>query len=95
MRVFREVNKPQGGHLFVITSLVGLKSMTGTGFYSATKHGQACSCQVARDPSSPLRLPLGDDAVGLGSGKSADLSDAALRGAAFSEAVEFNTNRVI
>lgn len=40
-RVFREVNKPQGGHLFVITSLVGLKSMAGTGFYSASKHGQA------------------------------------------------------
>lgn len=40
-RVFREVNKPQGGHLFVITSLVGVKSMAGTGFYSASKHGQA------------------------------------------------------
>lgn len=41
VRVFREVNKPQGGHLFVISSLVGLKSMAGTGFYSAAKHGQA------------------------------------------------------
>ena len=41
VRVFREVNKPQGGHLFVISSLVGLKSMAGTGFYSASKHGQA------------------------------------------------------
>lgn len=39
VRVFREVNKPQGGHLFVISSLVGLKSMAGTGFYSASKHG--------------------------------------------------------
>ena len=39
VRVFREVNKPQGGHLFVITSLVGLKSMAGTGFYAASKHG--------------------------------------------------------
>ena len=41
VRVFREVNKPQGGHLFVISSLVGLKSIAGTGFYSASKHGQA------------------------------------------------------
>ena len=44
VRVFREVNKPQGGHLFVITSLVGLKPMAGTGFYAATKHGQASLC---------------------------------------------------
>lgn len=43
VRVFREVNKPQGGHLFVISSLVGLKAMAGTGFYSASKHGQASS----------------------------------------------------
>ena len=40
VRVFREVNKPQGGHLFVITSLVGLKAIAGTGFYSASKHGK-------------------------------------------------------
>ena len=44
VRVFREVNEPRGGHLFVITSLVGLKAMAGTGFYAATKHGQACLC---------------------------------------------------
>ena len=40
VRVFREVNKPQGGHLFVISSLVGLKAIAGTGFYAASKHGQ-------------------------------------------------------
>ena len=45
VRVFREVNKPQGGHLFVISSLVSLNPMAGTGFYSASKHGQALSCQ--------------------------------------------------
>lgn len=45
VRVFREVNKPQGGHLFVISSLVGLKSMAGTGFYSASKQGQDSSCR--------------------------------------------------
>ena len=41
VRVFREVNKPQGGHLFVVSSLVGIKSMAGAGFYSASKHGRA------------------------------------------------------
>jgi len=44
VQVFREVNKPQGGHLFVVSSLVGLKPMAGTGFYSASKHGQAFLC---------------------------------------------------
>ena len=41
VRVFREVNKPQGGHLFVVSSIVGLKPMAGTGYYSASKYGQA------------------------------------------------------
>lgn len=45
--------------------------------------------QVARDPNPPLRLPLGEDAVGLASSKSADLSEAARRGGVFSEAVKF------
>lgn len=45
VQVFREVNKPQGGHLFVVSSLVGLKPMAGAGFYSASKHGQAFLCQ--------------------------------------------------
>lgn len=48
VRVFREVNVPQGGHLFVITSLIGLKPMPGTGFYSASKHGQTFSLYVDR-----------------------------------------------
>ena len=39
VRVFREVNKPQGGHLFVVSSIVGLKPMAGTGYYSASKYG--------------------------------------------------------
>ena len=46
VRVFREVNEPQGGHLFVISSLVGFKSMAGSGFYSASKHGQAFLHQI-------------------------------------------------
>ena len=45
VRVFRDVNEPRGGHLFVITSLVGLKAMAGTGFYAATKHGQTSLCR--------------------------------------------------
>ena len=55
VRVFREVNKPQGGHLFVISSLVGLKSMAGTGFYSASKHGQALLIPK-QDPSCSSSL---------------------------------------
>ena len=50
--------------------------------------------QVSRDANPPLRLPLGEDAVGLAISKSTDLSDAARRGAVFSEAVKFNSNRV-
>jgi len=46
VRVFREVNKPQGGHLFVVSSIVGLKPMAGTGYYSASKYGQAPQCPI-------------------------------------------------
>ena len=58
VRVFREVNEPRGGHLFVITSLVGLKAMAGTGFYAATKHGQARLCQY--------QVPLVDHPYSVG-----------------------------
>ena len=51
--------------------------------------------QVARDPSPPLRLPLGEDAVGFASGRSADLSTAAQKGGVFSEVVKFTSDRVI
>lgn len=51
--------------------------------------------QVARDPNPPLRLPLGEDAVGFASGRSAGLSEAAQRGGAFSEAVKFSSGRVV
>ncbi|KAF9652802.1 NAD(P)-binding protein [Thelephora ganbajun] len=168
VRVFREVNKPQGGHLFVISSLVGLQPMAGTGFYSASKHAlegvtealnlelhpswgikitivepgcfrtkaikenlkvlaphpaysddclaskqlrnflpaiatnndpqklsELLYLQVARDSNPPLRLPLGEDAVVVVSGRSADLSKAAQTGGVFSEAVKFSSDRVI
>lgn len=51
VRVFREVNKPQGGHLFVMSSLVGLKPIAGAGFYSASKHGQASSRENPTPPT--------------------------------------------
>ena len=51
--------------------------------------------QVARDPKPPFRLPLGEDAVGFASGRSADLSTAARKGGVFSEAVKFSSDRVI
>ena len=51
--------------------------------------------QVARDPNPPFRLPLGEDAVGFASGRSADLSKAAQKGGAFSEAVKFSGDGVI
>lgn len=51
--------------------------------------------QVARDPDPPLRLPLGEDAVGLASGKSADLSEAVQKGSVFSETVKFASGRVV
>ena len=54
VRVFREVNKPQGGHLFVVSSLVGIKPMAGAGFYSASKHGRAFLC---RNPAPLVHRP--------------------------------------
>jgi hypothetical protein len=46
--------------------------------------------QIARDPDPPFRLPLGEEAVGFASGRSADLSEAARKGGVFSEAVKFS-----
>ena len=51
--------------------------------------------QVARDPNPPFRLPLGEDAVGFASARSADLSTAAQKGGVFSEVVKFSSDRVI
>ena len=51
--------------------------------------------QVARDPNPPLRLPLGEDAVGFASGRSADLLTAVQNGGVFSEAVKFSSDQVI
>jgi hypothetical protein len=51
--------------------------------------------QVSRDPNPPLRLPLGEDAIGLAASKFADLTKAAEVGGVFSEAVKFSTNRAM
>lgn len=51
--------------------------------------------QISRDPNPPLRLPLGEDAVGLATSKFGDLAQAAEVGGAFSEAVKFSSNRVM
>ena len=59
VRVFREINRPQGGHLFVVSSLVGLKSMAGTGFYSATKHGQVFFLRRNRVPLAHRPCSIG------------------------------------
>jgi len=165
VRVFREVNRPQGGHLFVVSSSVGLKPMAGTGFYSASKHAlegvteamnmelhpswnikitiiepgsfrtnaigeslkvlpphpaysdgclpskqlrdflpvfttnndpqklsEVVYFQISRNPKPPLRLPLGEDAVGLATSKFVDLTEAADIGGVFSEALKFSSN---
>ena len=39
VRFFRDENKPQGGRLVVVSSIVGLAAAPGLGHYTATKHG--------------------------------------------------------
>ena len=50
--------------------------------------------QVSRDPNPSLRLPMGEDAVGFASDRSADLSKAAQTGEIFSEAAKFSGDRI-
>lgn len=42
IRVFREVNKPQGGRLLNISSTTGFAPMPGTLYYVASKFGMCC-----------------------------------------------------
>ena len=51
--------------------------------------------QVSRDPNPPFRLPLGEEAVGLATNKSADLAKAVETGGVFTEAVKFSNNRAM
>ena len=39
VRFFREVNKPQGGRLWNVSSLAGILPFAALGYYSASKHG--------------------------------------------------------
>lgn len=39
VRFLREVNKPQGGKLWTISSVAGFSSVASLGYYSASKHG--------------------------------------------------------
>ena len=39
VRFFREVNKPQGGKLWNMSSIAGIISFAAMGYYSASKHG--------------------------------------------------------
>jgi len=43
VRFFREINKPVGGRLITITSIVATVTSPGLGFYGAAKHGKADS----------------------------------------------------
>ena len=39
IRFFREVNKPQGGRLWNVSSIAGIFPFASLGYYSASKHG--------------------------------------------------------
>ena len=39
IRFFREVNRPQGGRLWNISSIAGIFPFASLGYYSASKHG--------------------------------------------------------
>jgi len=40
IRFFREVNKPQGGKLWNVSSMAGILPVATLGYYSASKHGK-------------------------------------------------------
>lgn len=39
IRFFREVNRPQGGRLWTVSSIAGILPFASLGYYSASKHG--------------------------------------------------------
>jgi len=41
VRFFREVNEPQGGKLWNISSMTGILPIAALGYYSASKHGNS------------------------------------------------------
>lgn len=40
VKFFREVNKPIGGRLLTVSSIVGIKAMAVIGYYGASKYGE-------------------------------------------------------
>ncbi|KAJ7187080.1 NAD(P)-binding protein [Mycena filopes] len=59
VRVFREVNKPMGGKLFVVSSMFGVDAPPGAGFYAATKFAtEAVTDSLAKelDPEWNIKI---------------------------------------
>jgi len=54
VRFFREVNKPQGGRLWNVSSLAGILPIATVGYYSASKHGKTSG--VVLDEHRPIDL---------------------------------------
>lgn len=48
IRFFREVNKPQGGRLWNVSSIAGIFPFASLGYYSASKHGNL-PCAIGRN----------------------------------------------
>ncbi|KAK7444363.1 hypothetical protein VKT23_015381, partial [Stygiomarasmius scandens] len=61
VRVFREMNKPQGGHFIQITSIVGIVASAALGYYTASKHaleGALESMSKEFDPRWNIKLSI-------------------------------------
>ena len=57
VRFFREVNKPQGGRLWNVSSMAGIFPIAALGYYSASKHGIVPKI-VCEDHSVTDLLPI-------------------------------------
>jgi len=49
VRFFREVNKPQGGRLWNVSSMAGILPVAALGYYSASKHGNTPCASFLRN----------------------------------------------
>ncbi|KAJ7187052.1 NAD(P)-binding protein [Mycena filopes] len=61
VRVFREVNKPMGGKLLVMSSMFGVDAPPGAGFYAATKFAtEAVTDSLAKelDPEWNIKIMI-------------------------------------
>ena len=57
IRFFREVNKPQGGRLWNVSSTAGIFPFASMGYYSASKHG-IVPAVVGKDHPMTDLLPI-------------------------------------